>query len=101
MQYERGQRVIVDTDTGQEGATVMACHDNALDLTFDDGTVRYRVPMSACSPAPGERPYTGGPAFPTGDHPESRLYAESGMSLRDYHAAKAMQRSEERRVGKA
>ncbi|MBT1266411.1 hypothetical protein [Pseudomonas sp. VS38] len=31
------------------------------------------------------------PAFPTGDHPESQLYANPGMSLRDYFAAKAMQ----------
>jgi hypothetical protein len=31
------------------------------------------------------------PAFPTGDHPESRLYANPGMSLRDYFAAKALQ----------
>ncbi|MBJ2206150.1 hypothetical protein JFT33_06075 [Pseudomonas carnis] len=31
------------------------------------------------------------PAFPTGDHPESRLYANPGMSLRDFFAAKAMQ----------
>ncbi|MGE1157027.1 hypothetical protein [Pseudomonas kitaguniensis] len=30
------------------------------------------------------------PAFPTGDHPESRLYANPGMSLRDYFAAKAI-----------
>lgn len=30
------------------------------------------------------------PAFPTGDHPESQLYANPGMSLRDYFAAKAI-----------
>lgn len=33
---------------------------------------------------------TGGSAFPSGDHPESRLYADAGMTLRDYFAAKAM-----------
>lgn len=32
----------------------------------------------------------GGPAFPTGDNPDSRLMPEPGMSLRDYFAAKAM-----------
>jgi hypothetical protein len=32
----------------------------------------------------------GGPAFPTGDHPESQLCASTGMTLRDYFAAKAM-----------
>jgi hypothetical protein len=32
----------------------------------------------------------GGSAFPTGDHPESQLYASTGMTLRDYFAAKAM-----------
>lgn len=30
------------------------------------------------------------PAFPTGDNPDSKLYADPGMSLRDYFAAKAM-----------
>jgi hypothetical protein len=33
----------------------------------------------------------GGPAFPNGDHPGSPLYADAGMTLRDYFAAKAMQ----------
>jgi hypothetical protein len=32
----------------------------------------------------------GGSAFPTGDHPESQLCASTGMTLRDYFAAKAM-----------
>jgi hypothetical protein len=32
----------------------------------------------------------GGPAFPNGDHPGSPLYADAGMTLRDYFAAKAM-----------
>jgi hypothetical protein len=32
----------------------------------------------------------GGPAFPNGDHQGSPLYADAGMTLRDYFAAKAM-----------
>lgn len=32
----------------------------------------------------------GGSAFPTGDNPESQLYAHPGMSLRDYFAARAL-----------
>lgn len=33
--------------------------------------------------------YDGGPAFPTGDNPESRLMADPGMSLRDFFIAHA------------
>ncbi|MFS2326656.1 hypothetical protein U2P60_14770 [Brucella sp. H1_1004] len=34
---------------------------------------------------------TGGPAFPCEGGSESGLYADPGMTLRDYFAAKAMQ----------
>ena len=30
------------------------------------------------------------PAFPTGDNPESNLYSDPGMSIRDYMAASAL-----------
>lgn len=33
----------------------------------------------------------GGPAFPRNWHPDMNDFPESGMSLRDYFAAKAMQ----------
>lgn len=33
--------------------------------------------------------HTGGPAFPVADHPS--LSVDTGMSLRDYFAAKALQ----------
>lgn len=38
----------------------------------------------------------GGPAFPTGDNPESRLMAEPGMTLRDYFAIRAPEPSKDR-----
>jgi hypothetical protein len=38
----------------------------------------------------GPMPVTGGPAFPCEGGPNSGLHADSGMTLRDYFAAKVL-----------
>lgn len=57
----------------------------------DPGYEVVELPVETRTEPPERKPVVdGGSAFPTGDNPESQLYAHPGMSLRDYFAAKAL-----------